>query len=173
LLVLVGLSFATTPHGLRHANSFNFTAIGEVACLFIGIFVTMQVPLEILNVRGGQLGLVSPSQFFWATGSLSSFLDNAPTYVVFFQTANALTHSDGPGILQLLDGNYIRHDLLVAISLGAVFMGAMTYIGNGPNFMVKSIAEQRGVKMPSFLGYMLYSVAILIPLFLIVTVVFL
>jgi len=173
LLVLVGLSFATTPHGLRHANHFNFTAIGEVACLFIGIFVTMQVPLEILNVRGGQLGLVSPPQFFWATGSLSSFLDNAPTYVVFFQTANALTHAAGPGILQLLDGNYIRCDLLAAISLGAVFMGAMTYIGNGPNFMVKSIAEQRGVKMPSFLGYMLYSVAILIPLFLIVTVVFL
>ena len=173
LLVLVGLSFATTPHGLRHANHFNFTAIGEVACLFIGIFVTMQVPLEILNVRGGQLGLVSPPQFFWATGSLSSFLDNAPTYVVFFQTANALTHSAGPGIMQLLDGNYIRCDLLAAISLGAVFMGAMTYIGNGPNFMVKSIAEQRGVKMPSFLGYMLYSVAILIPLFLIVTVVFL
>ena len=173
LLVLVGLSFATTPHGLRHANRFNFTAIAEVAYLFIGIFVTMQVPLEILNERGGQLGLTGPPQFFWATGSLSSFLDNAPTYLVFFQTAGALTHSDGPGILQLLDGNYIRHDLLVAVSLGAVFMGAMTYIGNGPNFMVKSIAEERGVKMPTFLGYMLYSVAILIPLFLIVTVVFL
>jgi Na+/H+ antiporter NhaD/arsenite permease-like protein len=172
-LVLVGLSMVTTPRGVRQANRFNFRAIAEVACLFISIFITMQVPLEILNVKGDQLGLTTPSQFFWATGSLSAFLDNAPTYVVFFQTANALTHSAGPGILQLVDGNYIRQDLLVAISLGAVFMGAVTYIGNGPNFMVKSIAEERGVKMPTFFGYLLYSIVILIPLFVIVTVVFL
>jgi Na+/H+ antiporter NhaD/arsenite permease-like protein len=172
-LVLVVLSMATTPRGLRHANRFNLKAIAEVACLFVGIFITMQVPLEILVKSGDQLGLTSPAQFFWATGSLSAFLDNAPTYVVFFQTANALTQSGGPGILQLMNNNYIRQDLLVAISLGAVFMGAMTYIGNGPNFMVKSIAEERGVKMPTFFGYLLYSIAILTPLFLIVTWVFL
>ncbi|HOA75474.1 MAG TPA: sodium:proton antiporter, partial [Phycisphaerae bacterium] len=117
--------------------------------------------------------LDTPAKFFWATGSLSSFLDNAPTYVVFFSTANAMTHAAGPGILQLVDGNFIRTDLLVAISLGAVFMGANTYIGNGPNFMVKSIAEASGVRMPSFFGYMLWSVGILIPLFILVTFVFL
>ncbi len=172
-LLLVAASWLTTPRGLRTETRFNFTAIGEVACLFIGIFITMQVPIEILNARGASLGLGRPWQFFWATGALSSFLDNAPTYVVFFETANALTHAPGPGITRLLDGNFIRHDLLTGISLGAVFMGANTYIGNGPNFMVKSIAEQAGVRMPSFFGYMVFSVAILTPLFVLVTVIFL
>mgnify|MGYP000013081216 CR=1 FL=1 len=172
-LTLAGLSWLTTSRAIREKNSFNFAAIGEVACLFIGIFICMQVPIEILNAKGDDFGLCTPTHFFWATGSLSSFLDNAPTYVVFFQTANAMTHAPGPGVLQLLDGNFIRLDLLVAISIGSVFMGANTYIGNGPNFMVKSIAEQSGVKMPSFFGYMVYSVGILIPLFLAVTFVFL
>jgi Na+/H+ antiporter NhaD/arsenite permease-like protein len=172
-LALVALSYATTQAGLRAANKFNFHAIVEVACLFIGIFVTMQVPLEILNAKGAELGLKDPWQFFWATGILSSFLDNAPTYVVFFQTANALTHAPGDGVMQLLGGAYVRTDLLIAISLGSVFMGANTYIGNGPNFMVKSIAESAGVKMPSFFGYMLYSGCILIPLFIGVTFMFL
>ena len=173
MLGLVGLSFLTTPRGLRHANRFNFHAIAEVACLFIGIFITMQIPLEILAAKGGALGLNEPWHFFWATGSLSGFLDNAPTYAVFFQTANALTHQAAPGVLQLLDGNFIRQDLLVAISLGAVFMGASTYIGNGPNFMVRSIAEQRGVRMPSFFGYLLYAAAVLMPLYVAVSFVFL
>jgi|CXWL01.1.fsa_nt_gi Na+/H+ antiporter NhaD/arsenite permease-like protein len=172
LLMIVALAWYTTKSAVRHANKFNFVAIGEVACLFIGIFLTMQVPLEILHARGAELGLTKPWHFFWATGGLSSFLDNAPTYVVFFETANALTTQSGPGILRLMDGQFIREDLLIAISLGAVFMGANTYIGNGPNFMVKSIAETSGVKMPSFFGYMLYAVLILIPLFLLVTVLF-
>jgi Na+/H+ antiporter NhaD/arsenite permease-like protein len=173
LLFLVGMSFLTTPRGLRRTNRFNFHAIAEVACLFIGIFITMQVPLEILAARGGALGLTEPWQFFWATGGLSGFLDNAPTYAVFFQTANALTHQAGPGVFQLLDGNFIRQDLLVAISLGAVFMGASTYIGNGPNFMVKSIAEQHGIRMPSFFGYLAYAAAVLIPIYVVVSLVFL
>ncbi len=173
LLALVALSFLTTPAGLRAANRFNFHAIAEVAALFIGIFITMQVPLEILSVRGAELGLSQPWQFFWATGGLSGFLDNAPTYAVFFQTANALTHAPGPGIVQLLDGSFIRQDLLVAVSLGAVFMGANTYIGNGPNFMVKAIAEQRGVPVPGFFGYMLYAAAVLLPLYVVVTLLFL
>jgi Na+/H+ antiporter NhaD/arsenite permease-like protein len=151
----------------------NFEAIVEVAVLFIGIFVTMQAPVELLKIKGPELPLTDAARFFWATGGLSSFLDNAPTYVVFFSTAEAMNHAPGPGILQLLGGEYIRQDLLVGISLGAVFMGANTYIGNGPNFMVKSIAEQSGVRMPSFFGYMLYSVGILIPLFLVVMVIFL
>jgi len=169
MLALVGASFLTTPRGLRHASGFNFVAIGEVACLFVGLFITMQIPLEILQARGAELGLTKPWHFFWMTGILSSFLDNAPTYLVFFETANAMTQDAGPGITPLLDGRYIRQDLLEAISLGAVFMGANTYIGNGPNFMVKSIAVQSGVKMPGFFGYMLYSGSILIPLFLLIT----
>ncbi len=172
VLAIVGLSWLTTPAGLRHAAKFNFTAIAEVAALFIGIFLTMQIPVEILNARGASLGLTQPWHFFWATGGLSSFLDNAPTYVVFFETANAMTQAPGAGVFQLLDGNFIRQDLLVAISLGAVFMGANTYIGNGPNFMVKAIAEQHGIKMPSFFGYMAYSLLILIPLFILTTLLF-
>ena len=113
-------------------------------------------------------------RFFWATGSLSSFLDNAPTYVVFFETATTMTPetATAAATVTLADGTKIMSEMLVAISLGAVFMGAMTYIGNGPNFMVKSIAEQSGVKMPSFFGYMLYSCAILVPLLLVVTWIF-
>lgn len=170
MLVLAGLSLATTPRGLRADTSFTYGAIIEVACLFLGIFLTMQVPLEILQARGAALGLTSPSHFFWAAGSLSSFLDNAPTYVVFFETAKTLPLSGQ--MLTLLDGSAVRTDLLAAISLGAVFMGANTYIGNGPNFMVKAIATERGVKMPSFFGYMLYSVSVLIPLFVLITLVF-
>jgi Na+/H+ antiporter NhaD/arsenite permease-like protein len=172
LIVLAGLSLSTTPASVRQANQFTFAAIAEVAALFLGIFITMQAPIEILRATGPRLGLSQPWQFFWASGGLSSFLDNAPTYVVFFETADSLTHAPGEGILMLLNGDYIRADLLAAISLGAVFMGANTYIGNGPNFMVKAIAEQRGVKMPSFFGYMLYSIGVLIPVFLLLTLVF-
>jgi Na+/H+ antiporter NhaD/arsenite permease-like protein len=173
MLACVGLSLATTPREARETNRFNYTAILEVACLFVGIFITMQVPLEVLKASGGELGLSSPAQFFWFTGVLSSFLDNAPTYLVFFQTAETLTHEPGAGILQLLGGEYVREDLLTGVSIGAVFMGAMTYIGNGPNFMVRSIAEQSGIRMPSFFGYMLYSAAILLPLMIVLTLVFL
>ncbi|MCG3129884.1 MAG: hypothetical protein FLDDKLPJ_00622 [Phycisphaerae bacterium] len=175
MLALVVMSLKSTAKSVREDNQFNYTAILEVAALFIGIFIAMQPPLELLKSSGDQIGQVldKPWKFFWVTGALSSFLDNAPTYLVFFQIANAMTHEAGPGIFQLLDGNYIRQDLLVAISLGAVFMGANTYIGNGPNFMVKSIAEQSGVKMPSFFGYMIYSVGILVPLFILVTLLFL
>ncbi len=176
-LVQIGMvlaSLALTPAGIRPENNFNYTAILEVACLFIGIFVCMQVPIEILNAKGASLGIDVPWKFFWATGALSSFLDNAPTYVVFFETANALTTTHVEGTtLTLLTGQIIRIDHLVAISLGAVFMGANTYIGNGPNFMVKSIADHSGVKMPSFFGYMIYSMLILIPLFIAVNLVFL
>lgn len=174
MLGLVALSLKFTAPSVRQANKFNYAAILEVAALFIGIFIAMQPPLEILRASGDDIGKVldKPWKFFWITGGLSSFLDNAPTYLVFFQIANSMTHQAGDGIFQLLDGNYIRQDLLVAISLGAVFMGANTYIGNGPNFMVKSIAEQSGVKMPSFFGYMAYSIGILVPLFVVVTLLF-
>lgn len=161
-LVLVGLSLWLGDEHLRRHNHFNYFAIIEVAVLFFGIFITMQPALQLLNVYGPKLGVTTPTHFFWASGGLSSFLDNAPTYVVFFTAAKALTHTQG-----LADpvAGVARH-LLAAVSLGSVFMGANTYIGNGPNFMVKAIAEQSGVKMPSFFGYMIYSVCILIPLFI-------
>jgi Na+/H+ antiporter NhaD/arsenite permease-like protein len=174
MLGLIGLSLVTTPRGVREANSFSYAAILEVAALFIGIFIAMQVPIDVLKANGAALGLEHPWQFFWATGALSSFLDNAPTYAVFFETADAITLQPGPGVLTLRDGSFIREDLLAAISLGAVFMGAMTYIGNGPNFMVKSIAEQAGVRMPSFFGFLLrYSLPVLVPVFIVVMLLFL
>jgi len=161
---LAGLSFVRTDPALRKANRFTFHPILEVAALFAGIFVTMLPALDLLRARGAELGVREPWQFFWATGALSSFLDNAPTYLTFLALAQGLgLPADVVGVPQAL---------LAAISLGAVFMGANTYIGNGPNFMVRSIAEERGVKMPSFGGYMLYSGAVLLPVFVLVTLVF-
>ena len=171
-LSMVALSLLTTPNGVRKENQFNYVAIGEVACLFIGIFITMQVPIEILKAKGASLGLSEPWHFFWATGILSSFLDNAPTYVVFFETAASPTFPKTGEVVHLLGGGGLSETLLYAISCGAVFMGANSYICNGPNFMVKSIAEQSGVRMPSFFGYMLYSGAVLIPVFILLTLVF-
>lgn len=171
-LALCGLSMLLTSKQIRTDNQFNFTAIGEVACLFIGIFITMQVPIELLNIKGPELGLSTPLHFFWSTGALSSFLDNAPTYVVFFETAKTLPLVPGAEMLQLPGGGLISVPLLKAIALGSVFMGANTYIGNGPNFLVKSIAEDRGVKMPSFFGYMAWSGVILVPTFILITFLF-
>ena len=168
-LGLVGLSLGLGSSHLRRGNRFNYAAIVEVAVLFFGIFICMQPALEILGVEGPNLGLTKPWHYFWATGSLSSVLDNAPTYVVFFETARALTEK--LGLQPAVAG--VAENLLVAISLGAVFMGANTYIGNGPNFMVKAIAEKSGVAMPSFFGYLLYSGGILIPLFVLTTFLFL
>jgi Na+/H+ antiporter NhaD/arsenite permease-like protein len=158
LLGLVGLSVALGSQRVREQNHFNYHAILEVAALFCGIFLCMQPALQILNEQGPTLGISSPMAFFWVTGGLSSVLDNAPTYVVFFETAKTLP-ADGANVVA-----GIAEPRLVAISLGAVFLGAMTYIGNGPNFMVRAIAESSGVRMPSFFGYMLYSCALLLPI---------
>ncbi len=169
MLLLVVASLLTTDAKVRVKNRFDYVAITEVAALFSGIFICMQAPIEILNLRGPALGIDGPAKFFWASGLLSSFLDNAPTYVVFFETAIALPSPPDAVHLVLSEGREIMVHLLTAISLGSVFMGANTYIGNGPNFMVKSIAEQAGVKMPSFFGYMVYSALILLPIFAVVT----
>ena len=136
----------------------------------------MQVPLDVLKANGEQITQIinEPWQYFWITGGLSSVLDNAPTYLVFFKLAETGISPEGTMMLMLLGGESIPVDLLVAISLGAVFLGAMTYIGNGPNFMVKAIAEQAGVEMPSFFGYLFkYSIPVLVPVFIIITVLFL
>jgi Na+/H+ antiporter NhaD/arsenite permease-like protein len=164
LLAVSALSLATTSRAVREANRFTFHAIAEVAALFAGIFVTMLPALDILHAHGRALGLREPWHFFWGTGLLSSFLDNAPTYLTFVAIAQSL------GLPAQVAG--VTHEVLAAISAGAVFMGANTYIGNGPNFMVRAIAEERGVEMPSFGGYMLYSGAVLLPVFAIVTLVF-
>ncbi len=164
IVALTLFSWFRTDPGLHRTNRFSFHPILEVAALFSGIFVTMLPALHILQARGAELGVREPWQFFWATGALSSFLDNAPTYLTFLALARGLhLPADVVGV---------PNALLAAVSLGAVFMGANTYIGNGPNFMVRSIAEERGVRMPSFGGYMLYSGGVLIPVFVIVTWVF-
>ncbi|MEK7866881.1 MAG: sodium:proton antiporter [Planctomycetota bacterium] len=165
------LSLVMTPAGLRAKNRFTAGPIVEVAVLFAGIFATMVPALLILEARGSALHVTEPWQFFWATGTLSSFLDNAPTYLTFTSAASGLLHTNGSHLNELL-GVAGGEAILRAISCGAVFMGANTYIGNGPNFMVKAIAEEAGVKMPSFVGFMAYSALVLIPIFIGVTLVF-
>jgi Na+/H+ antiporter NhaD/arsenite permease-like protein len=172
LLAFAALAFFTTPRALRLENAFTWGPIVEVAVVFAGIFATMIPALEILNARGASLGLHAPWQFFWASGALSSFLDNAPTYLAFASAASGLAGTDAAHLGQLL-ATPAGVPLLEAVALGSVLMGANTYIGNGPNFMVKAIAEQNGVRMPSFFGYMAWSGGILVPLFVVVTLVFL
>jgi Na+/H+ antiporter NhaD/arsenite permease-like protein len=177
LMIMLALAaYFTTRKGIRRYNRFSFAPIIEVAILFAGIFITMIAPLMVLNTHGKELGLNEPWHFFWATGLLSSFLDNAPTYLTFAATACGHLGVSVEGQKYLAEflavGGAEAARLLVAISCGAVFMGANTYIGNGPNFMVKAIAEENGVRMPSFFGYMAWSGTILIPLFIVVTVVF-
>ncbi len=167
LVGLVGLSLAFGSSKVREANKFSYAAIIEVAALFVGIFICMQPALQILHVQGPALGINEPWKFFWVTGGLSSVLDNAPTYLVFFKTAEAIGTTAGAASMAGVTVSF-----LTAISLGAVLMGAMTYIGNGPNFMVKAIAEKSGIAMPSFFGYMLYSFGVLLPLFVVMTFLF-
>ena len=159
-LVMIGmaaLSLGVAPKEPRNANGFTWAPILEVAILFAGIFVTMVPALAILAARGDELGLAQPGQFFFVTGGLSSVLDNAPTYLTFLSAAQALGL---PG-----DVVGVPNAFLTAISLGAVFMGANTYIGNGPNFMVKAIAEESGYKMPLFFGYALQALVVLAPVY--------
>ena len=181
MLLLAAAAYFTTNPENRASNKFTWGPILEVAILFIGIFVTMSPALLILNAWGqngrpdlGHLPLERPWHFFWASGILSSFLDNAPTYMTMAATASGLqgvTAGNTPYLREFLTKGPLAVNLLVAISCGSVFMGANTYIGNGPNFMVKAIAEQNGVKMPSFFGYMAYSGGVLIPIFLLLTIV--
>ncbi len=173
LLLVMAVSLAITPQGVREANQFSWAPMLEVGKLFLGIFVTMVPVLAMLKAgEAGAFAAVAravtaadgqpePWAYFWLSGLLSSFLDNAPTYLVFFNLAG--------GDAQQLMGPLAA--TLAAISAGSVFMGANSYIGNAPNFMVKAIAESRGIRMPSFFGYMAWSGAVLLPLFLLITVI--
>lgn len=168
ILLAAWLSFKTTKKEIRVKNHFTWGAIKEVAILFVGIFITMQPALKILTAKGASLGITEPYQMFWITGALSSFLDNTPTYLVFLTTAGTLGATTGIATTV----GMVTEKLLTAISCGAVFMGAVTYIGNAPNFMVKSISDENGVRMPSFFGYMLWSIGILVPVFILDTLIF-
>ncbi|HBF39664.1 MAG TPA: sodium:proton antiporter [Firmicutes bacterium] len=169
MISMIGLSLQFTHKKVRRENSFTFYPLSEVAILFAGIFITMIPLMMLLATKGASFGITKPWQFFWLTGGLSSFLDNAPTYLTFATLAESISHSS-ISHLPLVAG--IRPDLLTAISCGAVFMGANTYIGNGPNFMVKSIAEEQGFKMPHFFEYLGYAGLILLPVFVVLTFLF-
>lgn len=177
-LVIVGLGavgYFAGSQDRRTKNDFTFGPLIEVAVLFAGIFVTMAPVLELLNAWAASpsFAFTKPAHFFWASGALSSVLDNAPTYLAFAASAAGLhgiaPHGQYIGTLALDPG---AAKILAAISTGAVCMGANTYIGNAPNFMVRAIAEENGVRMPSFFGYMAYSVGILLPLFVVISLVF-
>ena len=174
LLSLTFLSLYTTKKKVRfELNKFSWGPIVEVAVLFLGIFTTMTPALAYLNANAASLGLTDAWQFYYSTGLLSSFLDNTPTAVAFHSVATGLTADQ----IAAFGGNMmagIPEILLTAICIGAVFFGAMTYIGNGPNFMVKAIAEESGIKMPSFFGYMYkFSLIVLLPIYILVQLIFL
>ena len=165
MLLAAVLSLLLSPKHLHKENRFAWGPIVEVAVLFIGIFVTMAPALAFLKEHGGKLGITEAWQYFWLTGGLSALLDNAPTYVTMCTLAGG---GDDFGVLA-----ESKPLVLAAISCGAVFMGACSYIGNGPNFMVKAIAEEAGYAMPSFFGYILrYTLPVLVPVFVVITVVF-
>jgi Na+/H+ antiporter NhaD/arsenite permease-like protein len=173
MMLMAGASLFFTPKLLREANKFTWVPIVEVAFLFLGIFITMVPALEYLSANAASFGITSPVHFYYATGGLSSFLDNAPTAVSFYELAIGMN----PGKIAIFTEGFsagIPEILLTAISLGAVFFGAMTYIGNGPNFMVKAIAEENKINMPSFFGYMIkFSLIVLLPVYIIAQLIFL
>lgn len=159
LLAIIVFSLKITKRKIREDNHFSWEPITEVAIIFIGIFVTMTPALIYLNTNAEMFGLTSAREFFYATGALSSFLDNAPTAVAFYTVAQGIESS----ATELVAG--VAPQILQAISMGAVYFGSMTYIGNGPNFMVKAIAEKEGVRMPSFFGYIALALICLLPVY--------
>jgi Na+/H+ antiporter NhaD/arsenite permease-like protein len=176
MLAAAACSYRLTPAAVHEENAFSFGPIKEVAFLFAGIFATMMPALGYIDQHGGEFGVKKPMQYYLASGSLSSVLDNAPTYATFLRLAETTAMREHPAdfprhpkseaeIVDVLRATPRDAALIIAVSLGAVFFGAMTYIGNGPNFMVKSIAESAGVRTPSFFGYVFkYSLPILLPI---------
>lgn len=172
-IVVAIASYLFASREIQRANDFTFEPVKEVGLLFIGIFATMAPALGYLAEHGPELGLDSPTSFYFMTGSLSAVLDNAPTYLNFLQVAFSNQGLDlDPENVSAFIGSPTGHHELAAISLGAVFFGAMTYIGNGPNFMVKAIAEGAGLRMPSFFGYLGRSCVILLPVLVLMWAIF-
>jgi Na+/H+ antiporter NhaD/arsenite permease-like protein len=176
MVLFAALSWKTTPREVREGNRFSWAPMVEVAAIFLGVFVTMIPALSYLEQRGASLGVTQPWQFFWASGALSSVLDNAPTYLTFASLAVGVADA-GSGLLSAaglgaLAAHPTGQHLLEAVSCGSVMMGAVTYIGNGPNFMVKAIADAHHVRTPSFFGYVVWSGLILLPTFALVAHVF-
>jgi Na+/H+ antiporter NhaD/arsenite permease-like protein len=173
MLLTAVVSYKITSKDIHNRNKFSFHPIKEVAWLFIGIFVTMTPALYLLSKNASSISLTEPSHYYWLTGVLSAFLDNAPTYLTFLTAAMGsfgLNSEKVPDVIAFLASH---EKYIVSISISAVFFGAMTYIGNGPNFMVKSIADQLKVKTPSFFGYMIkYSIPVLIPIYILIWLLF-
>jgi len=168
IIICALLSLKLTTKAIRNANKFTWGPIQEVAYLFLGIFITMVPALLYLKLNAASLGVKDPWHFYYAAGALSSFLDNAPTAVSFYNLASGLSIPDGASIVA-----NISELILTAISVGAVFFGAMTYIGNGPNFMVKAIAEENKIPMPSFFGYIFkFSIIVLLPIYILTQLIF-
>jgi Na+/H+ antiporter NhaD/arsenite permease-like protein len=173
LILMAVLSLIFTTKQLRVENQFNWEPIIEVAYLFIGIFVTMVPALEYLKMHAGELGITQPTHFYYATGLLSSFLDNTPTAVTFYYLELGMVKLHPEYLLRGLNVAGIPELTMKAISTGAVFFGAMTYIGNGPNFMVKAIAENQGIKMPDFFSYIYkFTLIVLLPIYILVQILF-
>jgi len=182
MLAAAAFSYFVTPRAVHEENQFSFGPVKEVALLFAGIFVTMLPALDYLTAHGPAFGLVHPLQYYFASGALSSVLDNAPTYVNFLQLAQATAATQFPAAFAGAATPFAQTAVLLAhqpryvigVSLGSVFFGAMTYIGNGPNFMVKAIAHEAGVHCPSFVAYLArYSLPILLPILALVGWIFL
>ncbi|NRR92434.1 sodium:proton antiporter [Winogradskyella undariae] len=168
LIVLTVMAYFTTSQKIRESNKFSWGPIAEVAVVFIGIFITMTPTLIYLSQHAPDLGLTDPWQYYYATGFLSAFLDNTPTAVAFHSVASSIPYADSIPLVA-----NVAENILKAIATSAVFFGALTYIGNGPNFMVKSIAEDHGINMPSFFGYMFkFSLIILLPIYILTQLIF-
>jgi Na+/H+ antiporter NhaD/arsenite permease-like protein len=169
LIIVAALSMSLTKKAIRQANDFSWAPIVEVACIFLGIFITMVPALLYLSANAASLGLIEPWHFYYATGTLSSFLDNAPTAIAFYELAGGVNFTNLAGET-LIAG--IPEIIMKCVCAGAVFFGSMTYIGNGPNFVIKSIAENSKISMPSFFGYMLkFSLIVLLPIYILVKIV--
>ena len=168
MIAAAAASYFTTRPEVHESNDFNFGPVKEVGFLFVGIFLTMIPALQILQ-SGQSVDISSPIQYYFTTGALSAFLDNAPTYLSFLAASMGQQHLsiDSPADVVKFAAEHAPH--LIAISLGAVFFGAGSYIGNGPNFMVKAIADKSKVNAPSFLAYMFrFSIPILLPILIVV-----
>jgi len=173
MLICAVISYKTTPDEIHKRNNFNFRPIKEVAILFAGIFITMIPALDYLKLNASSIGLKNPEDFYWASGILTSFLDNAPTYISFLSASMGLTNLSIYNTLDVISFVKTNSNFVIAISISSVFFGAMTYIGNGPNLLVKSISELRGIKLPGFFAYMYkYSLVILLPFYFILWLLF-